>query len=256
LLIPFVSAYLIYLKRKSILSSATYSIKAGVAVMISGFIFYGIGSSPTMVMLNQNDRSSLLIFSALLFWIGSFILLYGMKNFRETLFPFLFLGFMIPLPSVIMDKAIFLLQSGSTELVNVFFKLTGLAFIRENFVFHLPGISIEVARECSGIRSSLALLITGVLAAYLFLATNWRRLLLLLAIFPLVILKNGLRILTISLLAIYVDERFLTHSFLHRSGGFVFYIPVLLMLGLLLWMLRRQEQKRSEKLTSSQIPVP
>jgi len=250
-LIPFVSAYLIYLKRKSILSSATYSIKAGVAVMISGFIFYGIGSSPTMVMLNQNDRSSLLIFSALLFWIGSFILLYGMKNFRETLFPFLFLGFMIPLPSVIMDKAIFLLQSGSTELVNVFFKLTGLAFIRENFVFHLPGISIEVARECSGIRSSMALLITGVLAAYLFLDTNWRRLLLLLSIFPLVILKNGIRILTLSLLAIYVDERILTHGFLHKSGGFAFYIPVLIILGLLLWILRKQEQKRSQKLINS-----
>ena len=211
--------------------------------MFSGLIFYGIGLSPITVTLNQNDRYSLLIFAALLFWIGSFILLYGINNFRKALFPLLFLGFMIPLPSMIMDKTIFFLQIGSTDLVNIFFKLTGLAYIRENFIFHLPGISIEVAKQCSGIRSSMALLITGVLAAYLFLNTNWRRLLLLIVIFPLVILKNGLRILTISLLAIYVDERFLTDSFLHRSGGFVFYIPVLLLLGLFLWLLRKQEQR-------------
>jgi len=249
LLIPFVSAYLIYLKRKSILSSATYSIKAGVVVMISGLIFYGIGFSPTIAMFNQNDRSSLLIFSALLFWIGSFILLYGIKNFREALFSLLFLGFMIPLPSVVMEKTIFFLQSGSTELVNIFLKLTGLTFLRENFVFHLPGISIEVAKQCSGIRSSMALLITATLAAYLFLGTTWRRLLLLLSIFPLVILKNGIRILTLSLLAIYVDERILTNGFLHKSGGFVFYIPVLLLLGLFLWILRKQEQKRRGPVT-------
>jgi hypothetical protein len=46
-------------------------------------------------------------------------------------------------------------------------------------------------------------------------------------------------------LAIHVDQRFLTDSFLHHSGGFLFYIPGLLIFGGILLFLRKFE-KRTE----------
>jgi exosortase/archaeosortase family protein len=54
------------------------------------------------------------------------------------------------------------------------------------------------------------------------------------------IVKNGIRIVTLSLLAIYVDPGFL-YGRLHRSGGFVFFLMGALLLLPLLWALRRGE---------------
>jgi exosortase/archaeosortase family protein len=104
-------------------------------------------------------------------------------------------------------------------------------------------MSIEVAKECSGIRSSLGLFITAILGGYLFLRTGWKNVILALFVFPITVFKNGIRIVTLSALAIHVDEKFITQSFLHRSGGFLFYIPALLLLGIVLWRLRKSEQR-------------
>jgi len=43
-----------------------------------------------------------------------------------------------------------------------------------------------------------------------------------LAIFPITVVKNAFRIVTITLLANYVDMRFLTHHWIHSSGGELF----------------------------------
>jgi exosortase len=142
-----------------------------------------------------------------------------------------------------MEKTISVLLAGSTAASHMLFKLTGIPFLKEGSVFHLPGMSIQVAKECSGIRSSLGLFITAILAGRLFLRTGWRKFILILFVYPITVLKNGIRIVTLSSLAVYVDERFITQSFLHRSGGFLFYIPALVLLGIVLWWLRRSEPK-------------
>ena len=111
---------------------------------------------------------------------------------------------------------------------------------RDGFVFHLSKLDIEVAPQCSGIRSSLSLVITGVLAAYLFLRTGWARTILMVTIVPIAILKNGVRIATLSTLAIYWDEKILA-SDLHTKGGFVFFILALLMVGAVILLLRKME---------------
>jgi exosortase len=182
-------------------------------------------------------------FSVILFWIGAFILFFGTQAFRMGIFPLLFLIFMIPIPSVLMEKIISALLAGSTAATRLLFSLTGIPFLQEGSVFHLPGMSIEVAKQCSGIRSSLGLFITVILAGHLFLRTGWKKFILVLFVFPITVLKNGIRIVTLSSLAVYIDEKFITQSFLHRSGGFVFYIPALFLLGIVVWWLRKSEQR-------------
>ena len=51
---------------------------------------------------------------------------------------------------------------------------------------------------------------------------------------PLLIVKNGIRIVTLALLSIYVDPSFLTGS-LHHQGGIVFFLVAL---GFLAFALR------------------
>jgi exosortase len=142
-----------------------------------------------------------------------------------------------------MDRIIYLLQAASAEATHLLFKITNIPFSREGFSFHLPGMNIEVAKECSGIRSSLGLFITGILAGHLFLKAGWRKVMTALLVFPITVFKNGIRITTLSALAVYVDEKFITQSFLHHSGGFIFYIPGLLLLGAIIWYFRKLEQK-------------
>jgi exosortase/archaeosortase family protein len=108
-------------------------------------------------------------------------------------------------------------------------------------VFSLPGITIEVAEECSGIRSSLILLIMSLLAGHLYLRSAWTKTLLSAATLPLGIVKNGIRIVTLTLLSIYIDPSFLTGQ-LHQKGGIVFFLLALVILAPVLWLLQRLER--------------
>ena len=149
---------------------------------------------------------------------------------------------MVPLPVSWADPVVRFLQRGSAAFTNLFFRALGVSFVREGLVFHFSRISVEIAPQCSGIRSSLALLITGTLAAHLFLRSWWGRGLLLLAVVPLAMVKNAIRITTITLLAEYVDEGFITKSWLHHSGGFVFFGIALVLLAALLLLIGRVER--------------
>ena len=243
LLIPLVSGSLLFRNRRKIFGNDSCFSPYGIGLLCLGAAAYGLAYFKK-AEFDQNDYASLILLSGIILWVGAFAGLYGAKVLRVALFPILFLVFMVPIPNVLMGKIIYGLQIGSTEAAEILFTLTGVPFQREGFLFHLPGISVEVADVCSGIRSSLALFITGVLAGHLFLDRFWKKLFLALLVFPVTILKNGLRITTLSLLGAYVDERWLTQSFLHHSGGFVFFIPALGIMAGALWILRATERKR------------
>ncbi len=244
-LIPLVSICLIYWERKNLFREVDDSYRMGIILLLFGVLLYLIAKGQKQA-LSQNDYAAIITLAGVVFWIGAFTLSYGYRAFRLAIFPLLFLAFMIPIPTVLMDEVIYLLQVGSTEVTYVLFQVIGVPVSRDGFTFQLPNISIEVAKQCSGIRSSLALFITSFLAAHFFLKTGWRKAVLILSIIPITIIKNGIRIVTLSLLAVYVDERFITGGFLHKSGGFVFYIPALGLLGIILLFLRKTE-KRTER---------
>ncbi len=239
--IPLISAYFFYLRRKEIFQNVSYSYSLGIVVLISGSVLYMIGLSQGS-SLTQNDYLSLMTFTAVLAWIGGFILFYGIESVKTNLFPFLFLFFMVPIPIMVVDRVISFLQIGSTEVAYGFFKLTGIPLLREGFIFHLPGLSIEVAKQCSGIRSSIALLITSIMAGQLFLRSVQRKIVLVLVVIPITIFKNGLRIVTLSLLGVYVDQNILSSS-LHKKGGIPFFFLSLIFLGFILWLLRRSDKR-------------
>jgi exosortase len=255
-LIPLVSIYLVSQRRKRIFfqqettnGRGTHSPGngrvAGISLLLAGALLYfvgrGIGTS-----LNQNDVTAIVALAVMVFLNGGFILAYGLPAFKAALFPLLFLIFMIPIPSTLMDSIVYFLQVGSTEFTHLLFLATGVPFLREGFVFHLAGVSIEVAKECSGIRSSLALMITAILAGHLFLETGWKKAILAVAIVPITMFKNGIRILILTLMGTYWDPRWLTSSSLHRDGGILFFIFALVLMAPILYFLRKSEKQRDE----------
>jgi exosortase len=243
LLIPLLCGYLIYLKRKEIFSNIEYSFEVAIIPVI-GISLYLIGGNYG-ARFTQNDHLSLMAFSAVIFWTGGFILFYGSRALRNAAFPILILFFMIPVPDMVMEKIIVFLQWCSAAVAYGLFKLTGVPFARDGNMFHLPGLSIEVAAQCSGIRSSLVLFIVSLLLGNLFLKSWWKKIILTLIVLPITVFKNGLRIVVLSMLGAYVDERVLS-SALHRQGGIPFFLFALMLLTAVLWFLRRSENKLSE----------
>ena len=241
MLVPFVSAYFIFLKRKQIALQTGYSFKAGGILLMIGALLFWLGETNSLG-LSQSSHLSLAMLSALTFWVGGFVLIYGVKAFKIATFPLLFLLFMVPIPVKALETTIYLLTCGSAEAAYGFFKLTGVSIFREGFSFHLPTLTIEVAEQCSGINSGIALFVSSIVAAQLFLRTGWKKVVLVLCIFPITIIKNGMRIVTLTLLGAYFDPRILS-SDLHRKGGIPFFIIALAMLAPILWYLRKTEKK-------------
>jgi exosortase len=240
-LIPLVSLFIVYENRKAIFSDVSFGRTLGAAFIVPGTILLVVGRL-NLWQLSSTNLVSLLVLAIVLVWVGAFTLFFGNRAFRVACFPLFFLLFMVPIPEPLLSKIIVLLQTGSADMTELFFRLAGVPNHRQGLVFELPGVAIRVAEECSGIHSTLALLITTALASYIFLKTSWKRLVLCLAVVPIAIFKNGLRIATLSALSIYVNPAFLTGN-LHHHGGIVFFIIALVPMAILLRLLQKNENK-------------
>ena len=255
LLIPFVTAYLIYIRRKQL--SRELSSAWGYALLLTATGTGALLASLHFTELGQNDYMTLIALSLVCFAIAGAFLFLGGKWAYSAMFPLFFLAFMIPLPEAAVDFLENASKEASAEVANWLFLISGTPVLRAGAVFQLPGITIEVAKECSGIRSSLVLVITSLLAANMFLHTTWRRALLVCAVIPLGLLRNGLRILVISLLCVHIGPHMI-HSVIHRRGGPVFFVASLVPLFVVLWWLRRGDvavQKRRAPENSKSIPA-
>ena len=235
-----ISASVIYLQRREVFADVHSSILTGLALLsgaiVAGWLAHTRGG---------HADSSLKIIALLLLWISGFTGLYGTDAVKHARFALFFLVFLIPLPVGVVEKTILFLQSGSAFVAAWLFALLHVPVFREGVVvFHIPTLDLEISRECSGIRSSMVLLVTALVLSHFALRSFLAKSLFVLSVIPLVILKNGVRIVTISLLTIYVNRGFL-HGWLHKSGGIVFYVLALVILAMILKLLKTIDVRKS-----------
>ena len=239
LLILPISIALILLDWRSLRPIVAPNIRAGcallaIAVSVAGFMIGRSTSLPFDVQL------SIRMFALVLSWIGSFVLCFGSRASRSVLFPLCFLFGLVPFPQFALNEIVHLLQQGSAFAAYVLFAAAGVPVAQDGIMLTVPGLTIEVAQECSSIRSSSMLLVTTIVLAQLFLRSPWRRALVIGAAVVLSVAKNGLRILTIVMLGTRVNPAYLTGRF-HREGGIVFFLIALIGVFVLLWILRPRE---------------
>jgi exosortase C (VPDSG-CTERM-specific) len=250
LLIPFVFVYLIYIHWKQLPqrygSSPSWALLAAAIAFTTAGVAWRLRASSYPI--SNNDYLALMAFAFVCFVAAGGFLLLGVEWMRAAAFPMAFLIFIVPLPDPAADYLENASKLASADVANVLFIATGTPVLRDGTVFQLPGIAIEVAKECSGIRSSWVLFITSLLASYLFLWTAWRRGLLVAAVIPLGLLRNGFRILVVALLCVNFGPQMI-NSPIHRHGGPLFFAASLIPLFLLLWWLHRGEVARRAQRT-------
>lgn len=247
-LIPAISAYLAMLRRNDLPPIATGSPRlAGLLGLLGSAGMGWFLFAPTEGVLTAPvDRLAIAMAGWVTLFLAGLVGIYGVGRLRALLFPCLFLFFLCPMPLGVEHALTRLLQAGSADVAYAIIDGSGTPVFREGLVFHLPGLTIEVAEECSGIRSSLVLIIAGFLAGNMFLRSHWRQALMVLAVGPIGILRNAIRISALSLMGLRNPE--ILSSALHHRGGPLFFALSLIPLILFLWLLRKTEpQTRDEQ---------
>ena len=244
LLIPFVSLYLAWLKKNELRHDSAPDRKLAVlplaAGLLSSLAFLALHSR---LRLAPVDSLAWNTFSFFLLFIGAACLCLGRQTLRALAFPLGFLIFLVPFPVIVRDAIEAFLQHRSADGAELLFGLAGTPLLRHGVDFQLPGFSLQVAPECSGIRSSFVLFITSLVAGQLFLRSPWKRALFALAVIPLGILRNAFRIVVIGELCVHVDPGFID-SPIHHRGGPVFFAISLIPFLLLLYYLRKTDVRK------------
>src|SRR2546430_4144278 len=137
------------------------------AVLMAGLAKWRLVGAPDDVQL------SLSMLVLVLWWIASFVPCFGTRASRTLLFPLVFLLWMVPIPSVAVNKVVEFLQTESAVAARLIFSLIGVPVSQQGVVLSIPGVNIEVARECSSIRSSVRLLIASLVLAQCSLGSPW-----------------------------------------------------------------------------------
>jgi exosortase len=236
--VPVLSVALILFESKRVFSAVRRARNRVLA--LTGAIFATAYGVLGLIQLPAETALSLAIAVFLSSLVAGFAACFGISSARKAAFSLGLLLLAVPLPSATMELAEAALQRGSADATHLLFQIFGTPVYREGLVFSLPGVVIEVAKECSGIRSAISLLITALIMGYLGLRSNWRRAVCVLLVIPIAVLKNAIRIFSLSWLAVYVSPSYLTGD-LHRQGGPVFAVISLALLIPAIWILRKSE---------------
>jgi exosortase C (VPDSG-CTERM-specific) len=244
LLVPFIAGYLLYTQRVRNPGAFRVSIAGtvtaggvGFAALVAGIVW--------RQRVSINDDLGLMAFAFVSLAAAGGFLFLGAKWMAARAFPVAFLIFMVPLPDAAVNWLENASMLASADAAALFFNVAGTLMTREGTVFVLPGIAIQVARECSGIHSSWVLFIAGLLASNLFLRTTWRRIVLVAFVIPLGILRNGFRVFVIGMLCEHIGP-YMINSRIHHQGGPLFFALSLVPLFLLIWWLRRRERRLNQ----------
>lgn len=245
-LIPFICGYLIWQEKSNLPTPARGKllpvlISGSIGVLLLGTFFAVQARQPSF---SGNDSLTLTILAFLFLLLSGAFYFLGSRFIKAILFPVCFAFFMAPFPEKVTHGLEIASQHASAEAYSWMMDLSRATYFQDGLVFMLPNLKIQVAQECSGIRSSFVLFLTSLLAGHMFLKTGWKKFLLAAFVFPLGIARNGFRIYLLSMLTAHVDPWFIKSPLHHHGGPLFFVLSLIPFFGLLIY-LRKSDERRN-----------
>lgn len=228
------------------------SFRPGFLPAVAALSFAAVALAAAAATAEPTTGTALRVLAWLALLAGALRPILGPAAFSRWRLPLVVLLFIVPLPGAVVTACEDLLQHASATCARLLLGFAGTPVHLDHLTLNLPGISLWVAPECSGLRSSLSLLLLTAVAAGTLLRTTTARLVLCASVGPIAVLRNGLRIFVIGSLCVR-DGPAALDSTLHRHGGPVFFALSLVPWALLLALLRRREEgARPRPVTDSQ----
>ncbi|MFA5075749.1 MAG: exosortase/archaeosortase family protein [Candidatus Babeliales bacterium] len=216
-LIPLISAFLIWFKRKELMTIAPApAYRWGWGLFISGILIHLI-SAFWQVYFSSG-------FALIPIIMGLVLLALGNRYLKRLLFPILFLIFMIPLPMVAIANISFRLKLFASQISVFFVNAMGIRAVREGSIIKTAHSYLVVEDPCSGIRSLIALIALGCLMAYLSKLSRPRKIILFLSSVPIAVFSNVIRIISLTLVSEMYGSEIATGTFHDVMGVLVFVI--------------------------------
>jgi len=203
--------YFVWERRAQLRGLAAPGSLWGLGIIVLALLLFVAGAMGGILILPR--AAAILLLLGGILWIG------GPKLTHELLFPVLFLFLMLPIPNVVFNQIAFPLQTFAAETATKTLFLLEIPALRMGNVIYLPHTQLEVAEACSGLRSLLALITTGVVFAHFFGRSWFQRILIVALSIPIAILVNALRVTVTGVLAHRYGLEVAT-GFFHELEGF------------------------------------
>ncbi|HWL17594.1 MAG TPA: exosortase/archaeosortase family protein [Opitutus sp.] len=239
-LIPLLSLYLAWMRRRT-----RPPAEPGDARLVLLFLTLALASwtGGEFLRFRGGDPTSVLAAGALSFvaFVAAGVSAFsGRARLRHAGAPLAFLVLLAPLPAPWLAAAESFLQSASALGAVGLFRLAGTPVLASGSLLQLPGLWLQVAPECSGIHSTLVLLVTSLFVGCQLYARAWPRVLLAACVIPIGLLRNSVRIFAIGELCLRFGPQMID-SPLHRQGGPLFFVLSLFpLLGCAFWLARHE----------------
>ena len=239
-LIPLVSVYFAWERRERLAALTPRPTAWGLILLLSGLGLLFLGQIGAELFLTR--------FSLVVVIAGLVLYILGWKYLTTLAFPIALLGFMIPLPAILLNTITLPLQLLAAKMSTFCLQFIEIPVFREGNLIFLPETTLEVAEACSGIRSLVSLTALAVVFAYLTQRPLWKRAILVLSSVPIALIANAFRIWGTGVLAHWYGAQ-AAEDFYHFFAGWLVFLvafALLLAVGGLLSRLSRAHRDQQE----------
>ncbi len=246
-LIPLISGFLLWQRRREFEQLAFKGSWAGVLLILLGLAVYFVGSLASIMAI---DAYALVMVLA-----GCVLATGGWKAIRLAAAPLGLLLLMNPLPTFLYNNLSSQLQLISSQIGVAVIRLFGISVHLEGNVIDLGSYKLQVVEACSGLRYLFPLLTLGVVVACFLKCKAWVRWVVVLSTIPITIGMNSFRIGVIGVLV----DRFgieQAEGFLHDFEGWIIFMACFVLLIAETWLLLRISGDRRPFRESLSIEFP
>ena len=228
LVIPLVSAYLIWQRRDVLQKIRFEGSWLGVAIVVAGSLLWLIGELSAIYAVTQ--------FALVVVIAGLALSLVGVNGFRPLFVPVLLLFLTIPLPRFLYENFSSQMQLLSSEIGVAILRMLGVSVFLEGNVIDLGHFSMQVVEACDGLRYLFPMMTLALVIAYFFKGRIWQKALIFLLSIPITIGMNSLRIAMIGLFADFGNTA-LAEGMLHDVQGWVLFMLSSALLLAIIWLM-------------------
>ena len=218
-IVPFITFYLVYRKKRILQSIAPIPCYSGLVVMAGGLVLHIISQ-----FFKFNFGSYLAIPLVLL---GIVLFLCGKKIAGEVFMPLCFLIFMLPLPHVILIGITFRMKLLASVLSSHVMNYMGLKTVVEGSRIIYHGGQLWVGDPCSGLRSLISFLALGTFVVQISGGAFWKKTILFVSTVPIALFSNIIRIIILTFASYIYGEKIVIMVFILGFSGFILMMGIL-----------------------------
>ena len=230
LAVPPIVGWLLWERRAALKVAAGRPSVPGFLLLASGLLLY-LAAARTGVRMGAGLAFPLIV-------AGIISTVYGTRLLSHVAFPIALLAFAVPLPEHVLGMIAMPMQQVSATLTAKAAPLLGLDVVQRGVNLNLHGFDIRVVEECSGMRSLIAMVLTGAVFIELFALRGLFKMVAIATIPAIVLVANVVRLVVVLLTGEYVGPKVASDMVVHGVSDVIVYAVALLAFVLIIGWLR------------------